>query len=278
MRLTSPVRRAVWLVAAVASAMALPSRGVSAAEAGAPSGDRPVKTTATRPAAKGADIDLAKLKKGESVEGFEALALYLDDRDVPVGARFAHKKTGFTVDLLRIESVPQAFTWVNTPPVSDQGEPHTQEHLLLGKGTKGRAFAGLDTMWLVSSSAFTEQLQTCYHFNTASGADVFFDLFAAEMDALLHPNYSDEEIRREVCNFGIADGPNNSLRLEEKGSVYNEMVSSTANPYWKLFQSAGHLAYGESHPLSYNAGGEPSGIRTMKPEDIRRFHKSNYYL
>jgi len=278
MRLTPPVRRVLWLVAAVASAMALPSRGVSAAEAGAASGDPPVKTTATRPAAKGSDIDLAKLKKGESVEGFEALALYLDDRETPVGARFVHKKSGFLVDLLRIESVPQAFTWVNTFPVTDQGEPHTQEHLLLGKGTKGRAFAGLDTMWLVSSSAFTEQLQTCYHFNTAAGADVFFDLFAAEMDALLHPNYTDEEIRREVCNFGVADGPNNTQRLEEKGSVYNEMVSSTANPYWKLFQSAGHLAYGESHPLSYNAGGEPSGIRTMKPEDIRRFHKANYNL
>src|SRR6185295_7037317 len=86
------------------------------------------------------------------------------------------------------------------------------------------------------------------------------------------------EIRREVCDFGVAEGEGGSLRLEEKGSVYNEMVSSTANPYWKLFQSAGHLAYGTSHPLSYNAGGEPSGIRTMKPVDIRRFHDANYHL
>ena len=237
-----------------------------------------VTATAETSAAKAADIELGKLEKGASVEGFTLEALYLDDRDVPVGARFTHKSTGFVVDLLRIESVPQTFTWVNTFPVSDQGEPHTQEHLLLGKGTKGRAFAGLDTMWLAVSSAFTEQLQTCYHFNTAAGADVFFDLFSAQIDALLHPNYSDEEIRREVCNFGVADGPNHTQRLEEKGSVYNEMVSSTQSPYWKLFQSAGHLAYGTSHPLSYNAGGEPAGIRTMQPEDIRRFHKSNYYL
>src|SRR6185295_17538370 len=86
------------------------------------------------------------------------------------------------------------------------------------------------------------------------------------------------EIRREVCDFGVAEGEGGSVRLEEKGSVYNEMVSSTTNPYWKLFQSAGHLAYGTSHPLSYNAGGEPSGIRTMKPEDIRGFHEANYYL
>jgi|GEM_PF-181324 Zn-dependent M16 (insulinase) family peptidase len=273
MRSTSLTRRALLFAAAAMLAAHLSPGRVSAAAA--PSGERPVKNAAP---AKTKDIDLGKLDKGATVEGFTLEALYLDDRDVPVGARFTHKKTGFIVDLLRIESVPQTFTWVNTFPVSDQGEPHTQEHLLLGKGTKGRAFAGLDTMWLAVSSAFTEQLQTCYHFNTAAGADVFFDLFSAQIDALLHPNYSDEEIRREVCNFGVADGPDHTQRLEEKGSVYNEMVSSTTNPYWKLFQSAGHLAYGTSHPVSYNAGGEPSGIRTMKPEDIRSFHKANYYL
>lgn len=277
MRPTSVMWRSVLLAAAAVLVSGLAGEA-AAAEGSAPSGEPPVKTITRRPAAKAADIDLGKLRKGGVVEGFTAEALYLDDREAPVGARFAHKKTGFLVDLLRIESVPQSFTWVNTFPVSDQGEPHTQEHLLLGKGTKGRAFAGLDTMWLADSSAFTEQVQTCYNFNTAAGADVFFDLFAAQIDALLHPNYSDEEIRREVCNFGVADGPNHTLRLEEKGSVYNEMVSSTANPYWKLFQSAGHLVYGTSHPLSYNAGGEPSGIRTMKPEDIRRFHQANYYL
>lgn len=271
---TSMTWRALPIIGAV---MLAPGLAIGRAAA-APSGDRSVKTTAPPSAAKAADIDLGKLEKGATIEGFTLEALYLDDREVPVGARFAHKKTGFVVDLLRIESVPQTFTWVNTFPVSDQGEPHTQEHLLLGKGTKGRAFAGLDTMWLAVSSAFTEQLQTCYHFNTAAGADVFFDLFSAQIDALLRPNYTDEEIRREVCNFGVADGPNHTQRLEEKGSVYNEMVSSTQNPYWKLFQSAGHLAYGTSHPISYNAGGEPAGIRTMKPEDIRRFHKSNYYL
>jgi Zn-dependent M16 (insulinase) family peptidase len=236
-----------------------------------------VSATGASAAGPGAAM-LASLKQGSIVEGFRVEALYLNDADMAMGARFVHQKTGFIVDLLQIESVPQAFTWVNTYPVSDQGEPHTQEHLLLGKGTKGRAFAGLDTMWLAGSSAFTEQLQTCYHFNTAAGIDVFYDLFAAQIDALLHPNYSDEEIRREVCNFGVAEAADGSLRLEEKGTVYNEMVSSTGNPYWKLFRASGQQIYGPTHPLSYNAGGEPSGIRTMKPEDIRRFHDANYYL
>ncbi len=234
-----------------------------------------VLTTLTLTAAP---AQLDTLKKGDSVEGFRVEAVYLNDASRPIGARFLHERSGFTLDYLQIESVPQGYTWVNSIPVGDQGEPHTQEHLLLGKGTTGRAFAGLDTMWLSSSTAFTQQWRTSYHFNTSAGKDVFFDLFAAELNALLHPNYTDEEIRREVRSFGVTENPDGTLRLEEKGSVYNEMTSSSTNRYRVLFREMGHLVYGKNHPLAYNSGGEPSGIRTMKPEDIRNFHAAHYYL
>lgn len=224
------------------------------------------------------DIRLENLKKDEVVHGFRVAAIYLNDADQPMGARFIHQKSGFTFDLLQIESVPQGYTWVNSIPLSDQGEPHTQEHLLLGKGTTGRAFASLDTMWLSGSTAFTQQWRTNYPFNTAAGPETFFSLYARQLDALLHPNYTDEEIRREVRNFGVTENPDRTLRLEEKGSVYNEMTSSSGNPFRVLFRAASHLVYGDHHPLSYNSGGEPAGIRTMKPEDIRNFHKNNYYL
>ncbi len=225
-----------------------------------------------------ADIQLDQLRRGDVVEGFRTEAIYLNDADKPLGARFIHLRSGFTLDYLQIESVPQGYTWVNSIAVGDQGEPHTQEHLLLGKGTTGRAFAGLDTMWLSGSTAFTQQWRTAYHFNTTAGKDVFFDLFAAELNALLHPNYTDEEIRREVRSFGVTTNPDGTLRLEEKGSVYNEMTSSSANRYRVLFRTIGQLVYGKNHPLAYNSGGEPSGIRTMQPEDIRKFHAANYYL
>ncbi|HEU4520695.1 MAG TPA: hypothetical protein VFT12_01760 [Thermoanaerobaculia bacterium] len=225
-----------------------------------------------------ADARLDALDQGQRVNGFRVESLYLDDSGKAMGGRFVHEKSGFTLDLLQIESVPQGYTWINSIPVSDQGEPHTQEHLLLGKGTKGRSFASLDTMWLSGSSAFTQQWRTSYHFNTAAGPDVFFNLLERQLDAMLHPNYSDEEIRREVRNFGVTQNADGTLRLEEKGSVYNEMVSSTGNPYRQLFRAAGHAIYGAQHPLAYNSGGEPSGIRTMQPEDIRNFHASTHYL
>ena len=126
--------------------------------------------------AHAAGIRLDNLDQGQKVNGFRVEALYLDDSSRAMGGRFVHEKSGYTLDLLQIESVPQGYTWINSIPVSDQGEPHTQEHLLLGKGTKGRSFASLDTMWLSGSSAFTHQCRTSYHFNTAAGPDVFFDL------------------------------------------------------------------------------------------------------
>ena len=223
-------------------------------------------------------IDLSKLTKDQEVNGFSVASVYLNDADKPVGARFIHRRSGFTLDLLQIESVPQGHTWVNSFPVSDQGEPHTQEHLLVGKGPTGRAFAGLDTMWLSQSSAFTGQWRTNYVFNTSAGPEVFFKLFDAQINALLHPDYTDEEIRREVRNFGVTENPDHSLRLEEKGSVYNEMTSSSSSPFRQLFRTSGQLVYGKNHPLSYNAGGEPSGIRTMQPDDIRGFHRLHYFL
>ena len=218
------------------------------------------------------------LQEGAVISGFETLSLYLDAGGHAFGARFRHVKTGFTLDLIQLQSVPQAFTYVNTYPTSDKGEPHTQEHLLVGKGNKGRMLAESESMTLTGFTAFTMQWRTCYPFNTQAGPPVFYQEFERLLDALLHPDYSDEEIRREVRNFGIAgDQATHKLRLEEKGSVYNEMVSTTRQQFWILFHSMYRTVYGHDHPLAFNSGGEPSGIREMLPADIRKFHREHYF-
>lgn len=214
-----------------------------------------------------------------SAHGFHATAVYLNDTDQPFGARFVHQKTGFTLDLIQVQSVPQAFTWVNSFPVSNMGEPHTQEHLLMGKGNAGRAWAASQTMTLTEATAFTMQWRTCYPFNTNAGLPVFYDEFELELKALVHPDYTDEEIRREVRNFGITENPaDHKLRLEEKGTVYNEMVSSMNQPESALYKQMGIDLYGPKHPLALNSGGDPEGIRRLLPGDIRRFHDSDYFL
>src|SRR5687768_5273302 len=199
-----------------------------------------------------APVDLAKLAPGDGAHGFRVESIYLDHQDRPLGARFMHRATGFTLDLIQVESVPQSFTWVNSFATGDQGEPHTQEHLLLLRGVRGRTLGTKHSMSLVTSSAYTETWRTSYFFNTAAGVDTFFDIYAEQQRAMLHPDYSDAEIRLEVRNFGVTKNPDGSLRLEEKGTVYNEMVASMANGTWKAWRAQNHAVYGEKHTLGYN--------------------------
>jgi hypothetical protein len=237
--------------------------------------------------ARGPSLD--QLRQGQVLHGFRAVAAYEGATGAapgarparapsPMGARFVHIRTGFTLDLLRLETAPQAFVWVNTFLVSDMGEPHTQEHLLLGKGNVGRAVANMKSYSLVSSSAFVTQWRTQYHFNAPAGPAVFFRILEAQLNALLNPDYTDEEIGREVRNIGVAEDPDGTLRLEEKGTVYQEMVSSFERPGSRLFRVAGHALYGEDHPLAMSAGGWPSAIREMTPEHIRAFHGATHHL
>lgn len=222
---------------------------------------------------------LASVTQGQQVHGFEARAVYLDAAGARMGGRFVHGATGFELDLVFIESAPQGFIWVNSFPTSDMGEPHTQEHLLLGKGNKGRFVASAESMSLADSSAFTMQWRTCYHFHTIAGLDVFWDVLEHKLDGLLHPDYSDEEIRREVRNFGVGTDPKTgALHLEEKGTVYNEMVRSFESPTRNLWRTLGQLQYGPTHPLAFSSGGLPAAIREMTPTDIRAFHRANYHL
>ncbi len=224
------------------------------------------------------DASLDHLSDGAKVRGFTTVALYLDDADKPLGARFVHDATGFTFDYLRIETAPQGFLWVNSFPTSDMGEPHTQEHLLLGKGDRGRKLGSSEAMALAESSAFTAQWRTAYHFHTVAGHDVFWPVMENHLDALLNPDYTDEEIRREVRNFGVDKGDDGTLRLEEKGTVYNEMVRTYEAPTTLLWRTAGHLVYGKTHPLALDSGGYPDAIREMTPEHIRRFHAATHHL
>ncbi len=227
----------------------------------------------------GTAVTLNDLTAEQTVADFSTEAVYLNANQQPMGARFRHLPSGFILDLLRIQSVPQAFTWVNSIPPSNQGEPHTCEHLLLGKGTRGRFVASLEDMSLGSSSAFTRQLETCYHFNAPAGTESFFSLFEAKLYAMIHPNYSAEEIRREVANIGYSINPEDStIRLEEKGTVYNEMVSSYERPWARLYDALDDLLYGAGHPLSLSSGGEPSAIRTMTVEQMRKFQSDAYQL
>ncbi len=222
--------------------------------------------------------DLTNLAEGDRLSSFSVVNLWVDEVNEPVGARFIDLRYGFIVDLLSIQSVPQGFFWVKTPPKWDKGEPHTCEHLVLGKGNRGRDVAALEQMTLGHSSAFTAQLLTAYHFNATTGKDSFYELFEAKLTALLHPDFTNEEIRREVCHVGVVENENGNLSLDEKGTVYTEMVSSYEKPWAYLYNTMEDMLYGDTHPLANSSGGAPKAIRTMVPEDLWEFHRDFYQL
>ncbi len=212
------------------------------------------------------------------MQGFVVQAIYVGDDDHARGARFVHARTRFVFDYLQIESAPQAMLYVTTYPTSDDGEPHTQEHLLLGKGNKGRYLGNFEHVMLAESGAFTTQYRTVYDFYTVAGVEAFWPLFRTEIDTLLHPDYTDDEIRREVRDYGTSKDAKGGLSLAEKGTVYNEMVRTFESAETLGWSGMGRLVYGEDHPLALESGGTPEGIRKLTPADIRKFHAAHYQI
>ncbi len=134
-------------------------------------------------------------------------------------------------------------------------------------------------MALSNSTAYTAQTRTCYHYNTVAGGDTFYKIFEAKLQALLHPDFTDEEIRREVCFVGVnVDQETGELSIDEKGTCYTEMVSTFEKPWYYSYGAMNTLMYGENHPLVNNAGGAPDAMRTMVPADMWSFHKETHHL
>jgi len=219
-----------------------------------------------------AETYLGSLAEGDRIGGFAADAVYVGQGGALIGARFTHIPSRMPVDILLFDSVPQAMLWVRTLADSDRGEPHTAEHLVLGKGRKGRLLGLALDMSMGSNSAHTGRCQTVYHFNTAGGRQSFVDLLYRHLDALLHPDFTDEEIRREVAHWGTdEDEASGLLSLEEKGSIYLEMLSAFEKPGTILWSEVRRRLYGANHPLGLETGGQPAAIRTMEPHHLRAF-------
>jgi Zn-dependent M16 (insulinase) family peptidase len=220
---------------------------------------------------------LKDLKEGQSISSFTVHALYLNASDEPMGARFIYKN-GMPVDVLFFASVPQISVFAKTLPVGEKGEPHTGEHLLIGKGRIGKYLNSLLGMRLAGHTAATFDDLTNYQFHTEAGPEGFYEVLENYLQALLHPEFTDEEIRREVENLGTDRAQDGTLHLDEKGTVYQEMVSTMEKPGSVNWDQMKRMVFGPTHPLARNAGGLPAALRELTPEEVRRFHDANYRL
>jgi Zn-dependent M16 (insulinase) family peptidase len=166
---------------------------------------------------------------------------------------------------------------IRTYPDADHGAAHALEHLLLGKGTTGRALQTLADMRLGSITAGTAERYTWYHFYTGSGTTSFYEVLRQLLEALFHPDFSDAEAQQEVYQIGVSTEPQTGQRwLTEQGTVYTEMHSQQGiyDSWYALLK----LVLGPDHPLTFQAGGTPDAIRQLTPQEIRRFHRQQYVL
>ena len=168
----------------------------------------------------------------------------------------------------------RASSGCNSFPTSDQGEPHTQEHLLLGKGDRGRRLGSSEAMALARVSAFTEQWRTAYHFHTVAGTDVFWPVFENQLDALLQPRLHRRgdpargaQLRRRQ---GATTASSASRRRAPSTTRWCAPTSSreaVALPRrWPARLRREASARARVRRLS------PRRSATMTPEDIRTFH------
>jgi Zn-dependent M16 (insulinase) family peptidase len=219
--------------------------------------------------------DLSTLKRDQLVANFRVANLYTDSADKIVGAKFQDVRSGAPVYVFQIETAPQTFMWIDAPDNSNRGLPHSLEHLLAGKGTRGRYVSLLKDMRLSQTVAASPQGYNFYALASGTGMAGFFEQFHAWLDALYKPDFTDLEAEWEFYHFGISSDPA-TKRLIEKGSVYDEM--QTGQGLYTYYFELNKRVFGANNPFAFYAGGVPDEMRHVTPEQIRRFHAEHYRL
>jgi len=219
--------------------------------------------------------DLATLKKGQRVAGFQVENLYSDRNGKIVGARFVHISTGAPVSYLQLQTVPQVLTWIETPLDSNQGLAHSLEHLMI-KGTKGRYLQLMEEMRLDQWGARTSSGLVTYGLSSGSGVDGFFDSFHALLDSIYRPDFADVEVEREFYHFGLSNESASKKKLIEQGTVYDE--ERAVEGRYTYVDELNKRVLGDQNPLAFDPGGYVDEMRTVNSQDIRQFHKTFYRI
>lgn len=208
--------------------------------------------------------------------GFELQYQYKGPNQVDLGRKYVHTATGTAVHIIRLETVPQAYVWVQSAIEAGRGEPHVCEHLLLSKGSKGKAFSLLSGMVLGDSSASTYNQFTNYTLYSAAGMAAFEKLLDSQLESLMRPDFTTTAVRREAYQFAVQADDSGKLSLVEKGTIYNEMLDSEDQYAW--WYGINGLIFGKDHSLAQVSGGHPPEIRKLRGTHMWDFHQRRYRM
>ncbi len=205
------------------------------------------------------------------VELEEIESFFYELAHVPTGARHIHisrrdKENTFAV----------AF---KTVPKDSTGIAHVLEHTVLCGSRKYPVRDPFFSMLKRSLSTFMNALTasdwTMYPFSTENRKD-FYNLMDVYLDAAFYPNLSELSFKQEGHRIEIEEGPDNQIRLQYKGVVYNEMKGAMSSPDQVMARSLLNALY-PSTTYQYNSGGEPREIPKLSYEQLKVFHRQHYH-
>ncbi len=166
-----------------------------------------------------------------------------------------------------------------TPPPDDTGVPHILEHAVLGGSKKFPVREPFFEMIKMSMATFinamTAQAYTVYPVSSNVKKD-FFNLAEVYLDAVFHPELTEDTFRREGHHFTLEDNADLSSPLRISGIVYSEMKGASSMPEQLIHQLVDRGLYPDT-PLGRDSGGDPERIPGLTYEDFMRFHREHYH-
>ncbi|KAI8052858.1 hypothetical protein BDF22DRAFT_620435 [Syncephalis plumigaleata] len=185
---------------------------------------------------------------------------------------YTHSKTGLRVVLLNIPG-PLCYLTIVVPTgnESEEGLPHTLEHLIFcgSKETPQRGY--LDTLACRSLSsgtnAYTTEEFTAYTLDTA-GVDGMRNVLPIYLQHVLSPTLRDDQFITEVFHW---DG-----QAKRQGVVFSEMAARENTSDDLMDRHLRQLLYSDNATYFHECGGLTQHIMQLDNEKIKQYHRRYY--
>ncbi len=225
------------------------------------------------------------MKQGDAVYGYIVKRIVELNEINSVLYEFEHTATGAMH--IHVGNTDEENTFsvaFKTVPTDSTGAAHILEHTVLCGSEKFPVrdpfFSMLKRSLNTFMNAFTASDWTMYPFSTQNRKD-FYNLMDVYLDAAYFPNLEELSFKQEghrlapENDMSVSDS-HDTVKLEYKGIVYNEMKGAMSSPDQVMVRSILNALY-PSTTYSYNSGGDPAEIPDLTHTQLKAFHQRHYH-
>ncbi|MCK5784193.1 MAG: insulinase family protein, partial [Desulfobacterales bacterium] len=225
------------------------------------------------------------MKQGDVVYGYIVKRIVELNEINSVLYEFEHTATGAMH--IHVGNTDEENTFsvaFKTVPTDSTGAAHILEHTVLCGSEKFPVrdpfFSMLKRSLNTFMNAFTASDWTMYPFSTQNRKD-FYNLMDVYLDAAYFPNLEELSFKQEGHRLAPENDMNvsdshDTVKLEYKGIVYNEMKGAMSSPDQVMVRSILNALY-PSTTYSYNSGGDPAEIPDLTHSQLKAFHQQHYH-